>query len=88
MSDSATAILPTSGWMTLQAASELLGVHTNTVPRWVHSGAIRSYRTLGGHRRLAQHDVPVLTGEGAQAIEAEPEKSVLDSLHPLPFWVY
>lgn len=75
MSDPATVMLPASGWMTLRQASELLGAHTNTIRRWVDSGAIGSYRTPGGHRRLAQHDVQALAGDG---LEAASEQPVLD----------
>jgi hypothetical protein len=51
--DAATATIPVSGWMMLRQTSELLGPHTNTVRRWVDSGAIGLYWTLGGHRRVA-----------------------------------
>lgn len=78
MSDQATAVVPASGWMTLLQESELLGAHTNTVRRWVDSGAIGSYRTLGGHRRVAQRDVEALASDGAAAAEAELEGAALD----------
>jgi hypothetical protein len=51
--DAATATIPVSGWIMLRQTSELLGPHTNTVRRWVDSGAIGLYWTLGGHRRVA-----------------------------------
>jgi excisionase family DNA binding protein len=70
MSESATTTLPASSWMTLQQAGELLGAHTNTVRRWVDSGVIGSYRTLGGHRRLARQDVRALAKDSAQSTEA------------------
>lgn len=70
MSDSATAALPASGWMTLQQAGELLGAHTNTVRRWVDSGVIGSYRTLGGHRRVARQDVRALAKDAVRSSEA------------------
>lgn len=62
MSQQATATLQVRHWMTLSEASVLLGAHMNTVRRWVDAGAIGSYRTAGGHRRVAQRDVVALAG--------------------------
>ncbi|MBT5774275.1 MAG: excisionase family DNA-binding protein [Dehalococcoidia bacterium] len=78
MSDQATAVVPASGWMTLLQASEHLGAHTNTVRRWVDSGAIGSYRTLGGHRRVAQGDVEALASDGAAAAAGQLDGVTLD----------
>lgn len=78
MSDQATTVAPADGWMTLLQASKLLGAHRNTVRRWVDSGAIGSYRTLGGHRRVAQRDVEALAGDDAAAATAALEGAELD----------
>ena len=78
MSDQTTAMLPASGWMTLLQASKLLGAHTNTVRRWADSGAIGSYRTLGGHRRLAERDVHALSEDGATVAERQLDAAMLD----------
>lgn len=52
---------PTDGqrqtWLTLRAASELLGVSESTVRRWADAGDVRSYRTGGGHRRILEEDL-------------------------------
>jgi excisionase family DNA binding protein len=39
-------------WITLQEASELLGVTTSTVRRWADAGKLPVKRTLGKHRRF------------------------------------
>jgi len=41
-------------WLSLQEASELLGVTTSTLRRWGDSGRVPMKRTLGGHRRFAR----------------------------------
>lgn len=42
------------GWISLQEASELLGVATSTVRRWADAGWVPMKRTLGGHRRFSR----------------------------------
>lgn len=44
-------------WVTLGAASDLLGVSESTIRRWADAGEIRSYRTSGGHRRILEEDL-------------------------------
>ncbi len=48
---------PAQKWLTLGAASELLGVSESTIRRWADAGEIRSYRTSGGHRRILEEDL-------------------------------
>jgi excisionase family DNA binding protein len=54
-----------AGWLTLNEAAAVLGVHANTLRRWTDRDSIRSYRTIGGHRRLASDDVYRLAGVDA-----------------------
>lgn len=44
-------------WLTLGAASELLGVSESTIRRWADAGEVRAYRTSGGHRRILEEDL-------------------------------
>lgn len=44
-------------WLSLQAASRMLGVHPSTLRQWADSGKIPTVRTPGGHRRFAESDV-------------------------------
>lgn len=44
-------------WLTLGAASELLGVSESTIRRWADAGDVRSFRTRGGHRRILEDDL-------------------------------
>ena len=52
-------------WLTLGAASELLGVSESTVRRWSDAGEVRSYRTNGGHRRVLEEDIRLLLAGSA-----------------------
>ncbi len=54
MSDAPTG---SQSWLTLGAASQLLGVSESTIRRWADAGEIRSYRTTGGHRRILEEDL-------------------------------
>ena len=58
---------PSSGdrWLTINAASELLGVEASTLRRWSDSGKVPVFRTPGGHRRYAEADLRKLVGAGA-----------------------
>lgn len=49
--------VPRQTWLTLGAASELLGVSESTIRRWADAGEVRSYRTNGGHRRILEEDL-------------------------------
>ncbi len=55
MSDTPAA--PRQTWLTLGAASELLGVSESTIRRWSDAGDLRSFRTRGGHRRILEDDL-------------------------------
>jgi excisionase family DNA binding protein len=47
-------------WLSLQEASNLLGVTTSTLRRWGDSGRVTMKRTLGGHRRFARESIAQL----------------------------
>ena len=47
-------------WLSLQEASDMLGVHPSTLRQWADSGKIPTVRTPGGHRRFAESDVRAL----------------------------
>lgn len=44
-------------YLSLSAASKLLGVHSTTLRRWADAGAVPVYLTPGGHRRFAHADL-------------------------------
>jgi excisionase family DNA binding protein len=58
-------------WVSLARACVILGVNQSTIRRWADSGEIRSYRTPGGHRRLAEADLVAMTREQRQGPELE-----------------
>ena len=43
--------------MTTGAAARMLGLHRDTVKRWISAGKLPSWRTPGGHRRIDLADV-------------------------------
>ncbi|MGI5836874.1 MAG: helix-turn-helix domain-containing protein [Chloroflexota bacterium] len=44
-------------WLSLEQASERLGVHPTTLRRWADRGAINLFLTPGGHRRFRVADI-------------------------------
>lgn len=60
-------------WLTLGAASALLGVSESTIRRWADTGDIRSFRTRGGHRRILEEDLRniVASAEAAPARDTD-----------------
>ena len=52
-----SAASPEDGWISLGRACKLLGVNESTLRRWADEGRVRSFRTPGGHRRFAEHDL-------------------------------
>ncbi len=44
-------------WLSLKEASDFLGVHFTTLRAWADQGAIRVFRTPGGHRRFSLADL-------------------------------
>lgn len=61
-------------WLTLGAASALVGVSESTIRRWADAGEIRSFRTSGGHRRVLEEDLRRLLSSG-------PGHAMSDSTH-------
>ena len=47
-------------YLSLSAASKLLGVHSTTLRRWADQGAVPVYVTPGGHRRFSRDDIEAL----------------------------
>jgi excisionase family DNA binding protein len=60
MSSKDVGLPPNVKWLSLQKASQMLGVHPSTLRQWADSGKIRTVRTPGGHRRFAESDVRAL----------------------------
>ena len=61
-------------WLTLGAASKLLGVSESTIRRWADAGEIRSYRTSGGHRRILEEDLRQMVGGALHHGPADSER--------------
>lgn len=67
-------LLDNSEYLSLSAASKLLGVHSTTLRRWADQGAVPVYITPGGHRRFARSDVAALAARkplSAQSLPGE-----------------
>jgi excisionase family DNA binding protein len=56
-----------SALLSLQRASEILGVHPATLRVWSDQGKIKAIRTAGGHRRFSLRDVQALVAGGQDA---------------------
>lgn len=41
----------------IKEASKLLGVSKSTLRRWEKEGKMKSYRTIGGHRRYVKNEL-------------------------------
>jgi excisionase family DNA binding protein len=57
-------------YLSLSAASKLLGVHSTTLRRWADAGSIPVYVTPGGHRRFARRDVEALASRHTLSVQA------------------
>ena len=52
--------------ISIAEASEMLGVTTKTLKIWTNEDKIKSYRTVGRHRRFKIEDIENFLGEGIQ----------------------
>ncbi|MBI5305161.1 MAG: helix-turn-helix domain-containing protein [Chloroflexi bacterium] len=84
-------------WLSIQQASQYLGVHIGTVREWADAGILPSYRTPGGHRRFVIADLDVFLkqrkspttpshieqalGAVRQQLQAHPPHAVLGFSH-------
>ena len=59
-------------WLTLQDASQMLGVAASTLRRWGDAGRVPMKRTLGGHRRFARDVIASLAGAQAPKTQLVP----------------
>lgn len=50
-------IRPTSDWITIKEAAELLGIDVSTVHRYAKSGDLKKYRSPTGSPRLKRSEV-------------------------------
>lgn len=69
-----------SVYLTLSAASQLLGVHTTTLRRWADAGSIPVYVTPGGHRRFARSDIEALLSRYPPRAEMIATQSIMSNL--------
>ena len=56
-----------SDLLSLQRASDILGVHPATLRTWADKGKIKAIRTAGGHRRFSLKDLQALVAGGQDA---------------------
>jgi excisionase family DNA binding protein len=61
--------------MTTAAAAEILGVSAQTVQKWVDSGHLRAWRTVGGHRRIDAASVEEMVRTRNAAADAQAKLS-------------
>ncbi|SEO23131.1 DNA binding domain-containing protein, excisionase family [Duganella sp. CF517] len=74
--------------LTTRATAELLGVAVSTAQLWIENGAIPSWKTPGGHRRVRLSAVRRLmeqrNGDGAPAGAAKPNERAASGVEFLP----
>ena len=69
MTDSSLPAAPDDkDWLSLGPAARLLGVSDVTLRHWADDGRVRSYRTVGAHRRFSRTELLSLVHDG----QAEP----------------
>jgi excisionase family DNA binding protein len=62
--------------LTVSQASKYCRVSPKTIINWVEAGHIKSYKTVGGHRRIKKEDLDrFLVERGMPAFEAHAEES-------------
>ena len=57
---------PARAWLTIQEASDLIGVSPATLRRWTESGDVEAFVTPGGHRRFARNSILGLLPSGVK----------------------
>lgn len=68
---------PAAEWLTLQEASQRLGVSAATLRNWANEGKLATSRTPGGHRRFSAGDVSALMG--AKPGAPDPARARMDA---------
>lgn len=57
---------PPRKWLTIQEASDLIGVSPATLRRWTEAGDLEAFVTPGGHRRFSRSSILALLPHGAK----------------------
>jgi excisionase family DNA binding protein len=70
---------PDSDLLSLQRASQLLGVHPSTLRVWSDKGKISTIRTAGGHRRFALKEVRMFAERRQSPHEKENAELIVHS---------
>ena len=60
----AAAAVNQKEWLSLQEASQRLGVSPATLRNWADRGHVHAFRTPGGHRRFRERDLAALVAAG------------------------
>ena len=61
-------------FMTTREAAERLGVALSTVQHWSEKGLLKTWKTGGGHRRIARNSVEALRMQQLQSLEPPEEQ--------------
>jgi excisionase family DNA binding protein len=74
--------------LTTRDAARLLGISVSTAQKWIESGALESWKTPGGHRRMRQSAVIALleerTAMSADSLQAMPQELRPERSPPYP----
>ena len=73
-----------SRWLSLGQACRILGINETTLRHWANAGRVRTFRTVGGHRRFAREDIESLasnrTGSRGSVANGDLPDSTLDRM--------
>lgn len=64
-------------FLTSREAAELLGVALSTIQLWTEKGALRAWKTGGGHRRIARQSVEDMLRQQRAVTEHNPKERQL-----------
>lgn len=67
--------------LTTRDAADLLGVSVSTAQKWIENGALESWKTPGGHRRMRRSAVVALLEERL-AMAIDPTQALAGELRP------
>ena len=67
--------------LTTRDAADLLGISVSTAQKWIEGGALESWKTPGGHRRMRRSAVIALLEE-RMAMSGDPTQALAGELRP------
>ena len=67
-------------YLSTREAADRLGVSLRTIQLWVENGALRAWKTAGGHRRIPLHCIDEMLAARAASAGTSPRSAAFDVL--------